>query len=160
MVTSLICVVPPESVVRLESGVIPPTAELNLVVPAVFTVNVLLPLTVPVNVTLPLPVLARVVAAPSVAAPVNDWPPVVVIWPPLRAEVPVTLTLPTVPATPMVPPKMAFCVTLKAVTLATEPTMLALPVMVNDVSVPVNVLDMMTLAAVRVRFDALTTAPV
>ena len=68
----MIAVVPPLSVVRLVSAVVPPTAPLNVVVPLVFTASVCPPSTVPENVVPAVPVDTVVAAVrnafPNVAA--------------------------------------------------------------------------------------------
>jgi len=65
-------VAPPALVVKLASGVVPPTVVLKRIVPVLFAMSACAPLTAPVNVMLPLPVLT--------------------VSPPLRAVVPLNVT--------------------------------------------------------------------
>ena len=59
---------PPESVVRLVSAAVPPTAPPNVVTPDVLTVSAKAPSTVEPRVIAPPPVEVSVAAAPSVTA--------------------------------------------------------------------------------------------
>jgi len=106
--------VPPASVVRLASGVVPPTTPEKVVAPVELAVNAKPPLTVPASVNAPVPlesvvaaartaapraigwfalctVPARLVSDGLLAFPVVETPPVNVLTPPLlpRVTVPV-----------------------------------------------------------------------
>ena len=134
-------VLPPASVVRLVSAVVPPTVQRNLVLPPEFTVSACAPSTAWENVMSPPPVLASIASTPSVTAspyvcaPVVRTPPPSVVLPPaLVVRLVNAVVAPTAAPKLVLPP--VFTVSACAPSTVEPKAMLPLPALASVASTP------------------------